>query len=116
MKFNVGDRVISNSSKAWSFAGTVVAIRDSRVAPYKVETSTGMEYHSGRDMDLLEKSKKQVNKVTVLRNQVMIIGRSPSNSYGIWGIKRYRRIFHIEPTLRSRHLTKNELLKVWKSV
>lgn len=53
MKFKIGDKVESKPNYKWSgFSGVVISIRQSRVAPYFIETKARREYHSARDMQL----------------------------------------------------------------
>lgn len=66
MKFRIGDLVKRKENTPWSmFYGTVIEIRrNTRVAPYRVETNEGRhEYHSARDMEYQDQERNEVTQM-----------------------------------------------------
>jgi hypothetical protein len=54
--------------------------------------------------------------IVIGNDMVMVTGKSPNGFYGMWHIKRYTRIFPLEPIMRKRKLTNTEVRKVYQSL
>lgn len=55
-------------------------------------------------------------QVRTSANYIYIMGKAPSGKYGVWVIKRYTRMFDMEPTIRNRKLQSKEIIKLLRAL
>lgn len=55
-------------------------------------------------------------EITIGDYFVHCIGKSKSHKLGIWVIKRYKRVFELEPIIKKRKLSNLEIKKVYNNL